>query len=155
MKKIQLCFLITVFSASLNAQTSLVVKPPEAWQKTYSFPLSDITEVCFHDGKMNITLISAAVTEIPLSEIAELTFDGQSGIKTVDRPQGTELFYDRRTQKLRITGDGTDKSIYIYSIEGRLCMSVYIRDGASIDVAHLSTGVYVAVAGTKSFKFAK
>lgn len=155
MKKILLCFLITLFSASLKAQTSLVVNPPEPWQKTYSYPLSDIRELSFHDGKMNIALISAGVTKIPLSEIAELRFDSQSDITTAGDLPETELFYDRRTQNLKINCDDTGVLMCIYSIDGRLCMSMYCHNSADIDVAHLAPGVYVAVTGRKSFKFAK
>ena len=135
MKKILLCFLITLFSMSLKAQTYLVVNPLESWQKTYSFHLSDVRNLSFHDGKLNVELASAETTAIPLSEISEVKFDSRNGIET--------------------NGVSGNTALSVYSTDGRLCLYRPVYDGSAIDVAGLPRGVYVVVVDNSSFKFAK
>lgn len=155
MKKILLCFLITLFSMSLKAQTYLVVNPLETWQKTYSFHLSDVRNLRFNDGKLNVELASSETTAIPLSEISEVKFDNRSGVETVKTTLPAALIYDPKTACLAVNGVSGSTALSAYSIDGRLCLYLPVYDGSAIDVAGLPSGVYVVVVDNSSFKFAK
>ena len=155
MKKILLCFLITLFSMSLKAQTYLVVNPLESWQKTYSFHLSDVRNLSFHDGKLNVELASAETTAIPLSEISEVKSDSRNGIETMKPALPTALVYDPKAVCLAVNGVSGNTALSVYSTDGRLCLYRPVYDGSAIDVAGLPRGVYVVVVDNSSFKFAK
>jgi len=119
------------------------------------FTVSEAGKLYFENGYLYIDDGTSVPYSFEVSTISKMTFNALVNIEDIEA-DNLKVYPNPASNYLKINNSLNSQSTYaIYSIDGRMLMSGRYSNDESIDVSHLSTGLYILKTEGQTIKISK
>lgn len=153
-----IAFVLSLIATSYSySQSGVIVTYYDG--TTQNFNVAATGKLYFSNDDLNVKIDgSATATTIPVSIIRKITFSATTlGTNTIGENKNNLVLYPNPgNETIQIKSDSFDDlNVKIYSLTGQLVKQGIYSSGQAIDVASLSTGLYLVQVNDLTLKFSK
>ncbi len=155
MKRLLICIvLLSCFALSSMAQTEVTLHFNNN-ASSQSFNISEAGKLYFDNGYLYIDDGTMVPYSFEVSTIQKVLLASTMEIEEIVTPD-FNIYPNPASSFLRISSSDHSNTAYqIFSLDGRLMLSGVCMPEESIDVSHLSNGLYLVKVNNKTFKITK
>ncbi len=158
--KVAICTLLFLFGAGwAHGQTTVKVMLHDSSEQSYSVEANG--KLWFNSNSLVINTDNTGTEiTIPLSDIRRITMEGTGGgtgiNEVVKSQENIRIYPNPASSYFEVEASGHEKlNVRIFNTNGTLVASDTYTSGSRVNIAHLTTGIYVVVVNNQSFKLIK